>query len=242
MALCTAVQVIGKLPIQYSTTDVPTTTASANMGLDTMIAKSGGIIGFALRKFCYTFNAVDHATYPTPAPINLAAIHFTASQAFEQLGLIQNNDGLGASAQYHVEQGNALLAGIVAQRGETGLEVTTAETLTFGTDAGAPWALNSDEAYLAATSPLTSTEPPHIIRERVRLAITDAGTSSYTAAELNRMRYADDDHAGEYTVKFDLARGKWIFRAFHPDLLLATVIVKYQWNYQRNAGDGWPGV
>ena len=242
MAYCTAVQVKGKLSTAFSSTDVPDSSTAANMPLSVMIANADEIINAALRPYCYTFNAVDTATWPTPAVINLASIHFAASQAFEQLVLIQNNEGLGASAQYHVEQGNALLAGIVAARGETGLEVTTAETLSFGTDAGAPWALNSDEAYLASTSPLTSTEPPHIIRERVRLAITDAGDSSYSAAELNRMRYADDDHAGEYTVKFDLARGKWIFRAFHPDLLLATVIVKYQWNYQRNAGDGWPGV
>ena len=237
MAFCTAAQVKGKLSIGYSTTDVPDSSATANMPLADMIARADEIIMAALRPYCYTFNAIDTATWPVPAVINLMSIHFAASMAFEQLGLIQDNMGLASPARYHVEQGNALLATVLSRRGETELETTSAEALAFGSDSGISWEIGIDEAYLALTSPLASGEPPHIIRETVRLAITSAGTSSYTAAQLNQMRFGV-----EYGVRWDIARRKWIFTAFNQELLKACVLVNYNWNYRRNSDDGWMGT
>jgi hypothetical protein len=95
--------------------------------------------------------------------------------------------------------------------------------------------LVTDQAFLAATSPLDSGDPPHIIKESVRIssASTVAAGQTFTAAEAANMRNGVD-----FEVDWAEKYGKWVFHSLNSNITdMTTVKVTWLWDYRRKFGD-----
>jgi len=204
-------------------------------GVSSLISRAQGFVDDFLRPVCYPFNETTGSP-STPDIIRRAATYIAASWAYDQIRMSADAEDLATSAAYNLKQGVALLQEVEDQRGETGLERVTSETLTFGS--GTDWDLSLTEAVVGA-SLLTSEDPPSIKRSTLRLA-TVAGDivagNTFTAAQYGRMRLGVD-----YRLDWSAERRIWIFRAIHshltPPTFLNAVKVKYAWNYRRIQGD-----
>lgn len=230
MAYCVELDVTSLIPTGYGSADLASADGSTAVGLATMITRADEIIDAKLRPYCYKFNATG-ATPATPSIIRMASAHIAVAQAVRQTALRQGGQGLIEIAAAFHDTAMEALDSIIAADGETDLETTTAEALTFGTN-DTPWGLSTTEARVAATTPLDSGDPPAIVYETARLAIS-AAITGYTAAQLNQMR-----RGIEWDLVWDWNRRMWIFRALNSTLLSAAVKLTYGWNYRRIGSEG----
>jgi hypothetical protein len=112
-------------------------------------------------------------------------------------------------------------------------ETKTAEALVWGTGGSYSWELPTNQARIAATSPLTSGDPPSILPSSVRISAVGGGLS-LTAEQLDMIRNGVD-----FTVEFDSQRMNWILTANDSVFYSSghTIQVSYEWNYRRLRGN-----
>jgi hypothetical protein len=200
------------------------------------ITKADGRVNNAANEHFWPFNAVDSSatdgtdTYVTPADVEMASRHLAAYYALLQLksknATTQHDEMIG----FHLDQGEFFLnqlrsgAALPANRYRD-------EGLTFG-DGSQGWELSTSEAFLAATSPLDSGDPPHILADTVAISANSTRTAGPTAAELADMRLGT-----EYTVAFVDGYRRWVFRALDSRLYsddVTSLKVSYQWDYRKD--------
>jgi len=178
------------------------------------------------------FNAYD-STPATPAIIrHLSELH-AAARSMRAINLA---DVYTDDIQAMTEEAKAIVQSLLLSDHPIAPETTATETLSFGGDQA--WELPSDEAYLAATSPLDSGYPPDILPDTVRILSTSTVSGeSFTASDLANMR-----NGREFSVEWrdgDRGYGAWVFVRIDGALSasgLTALNVSYQWDYMRQTG------
>jgi hypothetical protein len=214
------------LPRAYSTTDLPASTDTTYLSLNTHITDVSRWIDSAIGLYYCTFNAVDHSTYICPQPVTECATYEAAARCYGQLAVGGRNAAYTEKAKelhgYAVEW----LGGVVqAHRDDDPKvafiippETVSTETLTFG--AGGEYDIQAQEAFINVHSNLTSADIPTLIPESVKV----------TATGLTQYRYGD-----HFSIGFNPQHQKWVFFDHKGSLYSAGVTksIAYQWSWRR---------
>lgn len=191
--------------------------------IDAYIAKVDGKINDRLGGGFFPFNATT-ATPDTPDTIKEISRHWAMAESVRQLVGVNNQAAMDL-ADRHETIAMAHLQNVMTN----GLAPETAtDTLTFGTADSVAWTLAVDEAFLAATTPLDSGDPPNILPSTVRIT---GGT--YSGSGLTDMR-----NDVEFRVNYQPGYQRWVFTALLTDLYqdVTGLQVTYEWNYVRIRG------
>jgi hypothetical protein len=230
----TAAQVKSHLPRVYSTGDLPDTTDTTYTSLATHIIKSSREIDSALGLYFCTFNATDHATYPTPQVIQDIATWITLGRCYPQLAVGGRNTAYIEAGQAWATRAQAALDEILGtDRGNRPRfwiindENVASETLTFGV--GGQYDLNTLDAFINIQSNLTSADVPVLIEDSVKVT----APSGFTQYGYNR----------DFSLYFHTKHQKWVFRdhgSLHSQAGAKTIQYQFSWRRQNERQvEGW---
>ena len=208
------------------------TTVLPDADITDLIGQADDKVDAQLAAYYFPFNAHGSATHPTPDIVKQASRKIATGMALRQLGNVYNTED-AERGQLLIEEGLADALVLVSGDVQLKLNSTTGEALTWGT--GSPsWGLQTDEAFLASTSPLDSGDPPHILTDTVRI---DGGSG---VTGLTNMR-----NGTEFSVCWEIGYQRYVLKAHTSDLTGATSpTVAYEWDYRRMRGDSnrWNGA
>lgn len=216
-------------PYVNTTTDLPTAE------IDAHITRVDSKIRDRLGGLFYPFNALA-STPDTPGMVQEISRHWSIAESLRQIVGVNNMSAMDLAAKHEAIAMNLLNS--ISESPETWMdpETKSGELLTFGTASALPWKLQIDQAFLAATSPLDSGDPPNILPSTVRCVTgTVTGSPGFVAGDLAYLR-----NGYEFLVSYDSGWQKWVFTAFdsrlYTNVTAGTLSVTYNWNYRRIRG------
>lgn len=226
--------VIDELPTNYSTSDLPPEAVVQ------FVIEESRDIDLRLGSTYCTFNAFDHATFPTPTTIQEIVRDGSTAKCLMRIGMGDRTSIFGTMAKERAD--NALrmkqaIAGHDQVMGGSGagpvvesdlafmVERVDSETITFGTGAS-QFVLNTNEAYVPVEAYLDSDDIPTIIPDSIRVT-----TGNYMG-----YRFADRPGYGINAIcYFDGTRQRWVLRDLSGYISGsgATAHISYRWEYRR---------
>ena len=225
-----------QLVIDRIDTDYDTTADLTTAHLTAIITKVSADIDAAGSKHYWPFNAHD-ATVVTPIVIQDCATWLALARGLVQLQGKNANSSHGEMINFAFDRGELTLEQLRSGTLKIPPEKTSNETLTFG-DGTQHWELQTDEAFMASTTPLDAGEPPNIFKGSVRISSSSTvdGGAGFTAGELADMRVGI-----EYKVKYRPEYARFVFHGRYGRLSdtskVTTLKVTYHWDYQKKYAD-----
>lgn len=234
VAYCTLAEAKSLLPKAYlgrgadTTGDLPDTTDTTTTSLTTLIIRASREIDSALAPHFCTFNAHDHATFPTPPFIREIARRLSASMAFEQLAIGDRNTAYGAKAKDLRDEAQVRLDNLTNIQADGAADPrwylipaeVVSETLTFG--AGGQYDLQAQEAFIQVQANLTSVDIPTVLPDSVK--VTATGLTLYARGR-------------DFAIRFDPMHQRWVFVDLTGALYVlgTTKSISYDWTYRRHS-------
>ncbi len=222
--------VTDRIDTQYTDADLTTAHVTA------FITKASADIDAAGSKHYWPFNAHD-ASVVTPIVIQECATWLALARSLVQLQGKNANSSHGGLIDFALDEAKDTLDRLRAGSLKIPPEKTSNETLSFG-DGTQHWELQTDEAFMASTTPLDAGEPPNIFLGSVRISSgsTVDGDAGFTKEELADMRVGI-----EYKVKYRPEYARFVFHDHDGRLSdtskVTTLKVTYHWDYLKRYAD-----